>query len=260
MALAQTPKGEVTGSAVVHTAESAKAVIAGASVALPVSVTGTAVFADALRDIPANTTSRVLVVVFLHGSSGLRLAAIAEWQRWLAEQGIASIAPDSFGPADRLTYKSPVGKHVDEKVHALRASEVGLALAALRSAAWADPRQLILAGSSEGSPAGARQSGEGFVGKMIFAWSCEDNYFVESHQTSASKEPPVPNVISTTDPFFSAANPWFGNPAPRGYCGAALKANPRASIVLIPDAPHTLFNLPAARQAVAGSLKETLLR
>ena len=40
-----------------------------------------------------------------------------------------------------------------------------------------------------------------------------------------------------------------------GHCGAALKDNPRAAVVLVPDAPHTLLNLPAARVATAGFLQ-----
>lgn len=257
---AQTPPGEVTGSAVAHTPESAKAVIAGASLALPASVTGAAPFVGALRDMPAHTKVSVPVIVFLHGSSGLGLAAIAEWQRWLASQGFASIAPDSFGLAGRLTYKSPVSKDIYEQIHALRTSEIDLARAALQGAPWADMSRLILAGTSEGSPAVARHSGEGFVGRMIFAWSCEDNYFVQAHQTSINKYQPVLNVISTTDPFFSASNSWVGNASPKGHCGPALKSNSRASVVLIPDAPHTLINFPAARQAVAGFLKDVLAR
>ena len=258
--LAQAPKGEIMGSAVVHDATSAKAVVAGAQVALPASVTGGAAFLGAFRDLPAPTSGSVPVVLLLHGSSGLGLAAIGEWQRWLAGQGIASIAPDSFGLAGRLTYKSPIDKESYEKVHALRASEIGLALDALRGVPWADKGRLVLAGSSEGSPAVARHGGEGFVARMIFAWSCEDNYFVQSHRTAIAGEQPVLNVISSTDPFFSAANAWLGNPAAKGHCGTALKGNSRVSIVLLPDAPHTLINLPAARQAVSGFLKEVLAR
>jgi dienelactone hydrolase len=256
---AQTPQGVVKGSALLHTAESAKAVVAGAQVALPASVTGGLPFVGPFRNVPT-TQGRVPVVVFLHGSSGLKLAAILDWQQWLASQGVASIAPDSFGLPDRLTYTSPIAKDIYEKMHALRASEIGLALAALQGTPWADTRQLILAGSSEGSPAVARHSGEGFLGKVMFAWSCEDNYFVEAHQTFVNKDLPVLNIISNTDPFFSASNSWLGNPAGKGHCGAALKGNSRASVVLLPDAPHTLINLPAARQALMGFLREVLPR
>lgn len=62
------------------------------------------------------------------------------------------------------------------------------------------------------------------------------------------------NVISATDPFFSRANAWLGEPDAQGHCGAALKDNDRASVLLVPNAPHTLLNLPATRSATAGFL------
>jgi dienelactone hydrolase len=258
--LAQTPQGLVKGSAHVHTTESAQAVIAGAQVALPASVTGGLPFAGPWRNLPSNTQGRAPVVVFLHGGTGLKLAAILEWQQWLASHGFASIAPDSFALPERLTYTSPVAKDVYEKLHTLRATEIALALAALQGLPWADTRQLILAGTSEGSIAVARHNGNGFLGKLMFAWSCEDNYFVDAHQTFVNRDLPVLNIISNTDPFFSPSNSWLGNPAAKGHCGAALKGNSRASVVLLPDAPHTLFNLSAARQAVMGFLRELLPR
>lgn len=65
---------------------------------------------------------------------------------------------------------------------------------------------------------------------------------------------PVLNVTSVTDPFFSRTNTWLGNPQAEGHCGAALKGNAQASILLVPNAPHTLLSLPAARSATAGFL------
>ena len=104
-----TPKGEVKGSQTAHGASSRLGLIANAQVVLPAGSAGT-VFVGKWRDIPATGSARYPVVLFLHGSSGLGLAAIGEWQRWLAAQGIASVAPDSFALPDRLTYKSPVSK------------------------------------------------------------------------------------------------------------------------------------------------------
>lgn len=48
------------------------------------------------------------------------------------------------------------------------------------------------------------------------------------------------NVINATDPFFSRSNTWLGNP--------------RTAVLLVPNAPHTLLNLSAARSATAGLL------
>ena len=257
---AQAPKGEIKGSALVHTADSAKGVISGASVALPSKATGGTAYFGKWQDMPAATSSaRVPVVVFLHGSSGLGLAAIGEWQRWLAEQGIASVAPDSFALPDRLTYSSPIDRKTYESIHALRASEIDLALASVRAAAWADTAKLVLAGTSEGAVAVARRS-EGFAARMIFSWSCEDNYFVEAHATAVDPEQPVLNMISTVDPFFSPSNAWLGNPAARGNCGQAFAAARRGAIVLVPGAPHTLIGMPYARAMVRAFLDTAIPR
>jgi dienelactone hydrolase len=157
--LAPAPVGEVKGSAVQHTVASAEGVVQRAAVVLPASSTGAGVFVGTFANAPKDIKARVPVVVFLHGSSGLSLKAIGEWQLWLASLGVASMAPDSFALPDRLTYTSPVNKDVYEKIHALRASEIPLALKALGSAAWADTSRMVLAGASEGGPAVARYRG-----------------------------------------------------------------------------------------------------
>jgi dienelactone hydrolase len=250
------PKGEVIEGPSVHTAASLRDLVANAQVALPAAANGGAAFFGKFRDIPASAQTKAPVVVFLHGSSGLGLAAIGEWQRWLAAQGIASVAPDSFALPSRLTYKSPVDKATYERIHALRGSEIAPTVAALAAAPWADSTRLALAGTSEGATSVARHSGAGFRGRVMYAWSCEDNYFVQQHATRLPPEQPVLNVISLTDPFFSPANGWIGNAQARGHCGDALKAHKNATVVLMAGAPHTLLTLPAARHATAGFLQD----
>ena len=252
-----TAVGDIKGTATQHTAASSLGAAHRAAVVLPASVTGGAIYSGTLDNAPKNAKAKVPVVVFMHGSSGLELKAIGEWQLWLASLGVASIAPDSFALPDRLTYKSPVGKDVYEKIHALRASEIPLALQALRLAPWADTSRLLLAGTSEGGPAVARYAGNEFAGRMLYSWSCENNYFVQDHRTASLTEP-VLNVMSSTDVFFSPSNAWLGNNAAKGYCGDALKDNKQAVIVLIPGAPHTLLNLPATRNATAGFVRDLL--
>ena len=239
-----------------HTPASAKAVMDQAAVVLPTSLTGGSVFSGLLKDAPRDLKGKAPVVVFLHGSSGLSLKAIGEWQQWLATQGVASIAPDSFALPDRLTYKSPVDKTVYEQIHALRASEIRLASDALKGLSWVDTNRLILAGTSEGATSVARYAGNEFAGRILYSWSCENNYFVTEHKSALPQERPVLNVMSSTDVFFSPSNPWLGNSASQGHCGQALKDNKAATIVLIPGAPHTLMNLPQARNATAAFFRD----
>ena len=254
---AEVPQGEVKGSAWKHSESSAAGVVANADVALPAQVTGGEVYFGKLAQAPRIARARVPVVLFLHGSSGLGLKAIGEWQRWLATLGYASIAPDSMSLPDRITYTSPAGKDVYEKIHALRASEITLVLKALGDLPWVDPGRLVLSGASEGGPAVARYAGANFAGRMIFSWSCEDNYFVDAHRTVVPSEP-VLNVMSASDPFFSRANAYIGSVDAQGHCGAALREHKNTTIVLIPGAPHTVLNVPQARMAVEAWLRTTV--
>lgn len=248
------PVGEIKGEAWVHSPQSLAATAQQADVCLPAASAGGSVFCGKFKDIPKQSGSPFPVIVFLHGSSGLGLKAIGEWQQWLASLGYASVAPDSFTLAGHITYKSPIDKDSYEKILALRASEIAPTLAALRGQSWVDPARLILAGTSEGSVPVARYAGTEFAARLLYAWSCEANYFVKEPLNAFETGKPVLNVISATDPFFSRANTWLGNPQAEGHCGAALKDNPRAAVLLVPNAPHTLLNLPAARSATAGFL------
>jgi dienelactone hydrolase len=248
------PTGEIKGAAWVHTKDSLAAAIQQADICLPAAATGGASFCGKFKDLPKVGGKPVPVLVFLHGSSGLGLKAIAEWQQWLASLGYASIAPDSFALADRVTYKSPIDKDSYERIHALRASEIASALSALKGQPWVDFGNLVLAGTSEGSVPVARYQGNEFVARIMYAWSCESNYFVVEPRNNFEPGKPVLNVISASDPFFSKSNTWLNSPDAQGHCGAALKDNSRASVLLVPNAPHTLLNLSATRSATAGFL------
>jgi dienelactone hydrolase len=253
-AQAPTPTGEVQGTAWAHTQESLSSTVDQADVCLPATATGGQPFVGKFKDAPAAAGSKVPVILFLHGSSGLGLKAIGEWQAWLCGLGYASVAPDSFALPGRVTYKSPIDKDAYERIHALRASEIDPALQAIQRQPWADPGRLVLAGTSEGAVPVARYAGAAFKARMLFAWSCEPNYFVTAPRNAFEMNKPVLNIISATDPFFSKSNAWLGNGEAQGHCGAALATNPQASVLLIPNAPHTLLNLPAARSATAGFL------
>lgn len=251
---ASAPQGEVSGTAWVHTPASLLEVVRQADLFLPARATGGTDFAGKFKDAPATSGPRLPVVLFLHGSSGLGSAAIADYQRWLGTQGFASVAPNSFALPGHVSYKSPIDKASYERIHALRASEIAPTLQALAQQPWADLSRLVLVGTSEGAVPVARYPGPEFAARILYAWSCEDNYFVDAPRNAFADRKPVLNVISASDPYFSRANPWLGNAAAAGHCGAALKGHPAASVLLVPDAPHTLFNLPAARNATAGFL------
>jgi hypothetical protein len=81
---------------------------------------------------------------------------------------------------------------------------------------------------------------------------------VKEPQNAFEEGKPVLNIISSTDPFFSKSNTWLGNANAAGHCAAAFKGNALASVLLIPNAPHTLITLNAVKQATAGFLAQTL--
>ena len=246
------------GEAYEHTSASIAAGLANSKVALPASATGDGVV---LADLPAlpQTQGKVPVVVFLHGSSGINPnLGFDQWQQWLAEEGVASFIFDGMQLENRITYKSPVDKAVYEKIHALRGSEIDIAIKALQETPWADMDRLILAGTSEGAVSVARYDGDAFAGKIIYAWSCEDNYFVEHHHTS-NKAVPVLNLISSNDRYYSHENTFLGNADATGNCQLTFGEERKdVQVLLIPNAPHTLINLPAARSATLGFIESVL--
>lgn len=259
--IAATPKGEIKGSAVTHTKESMKQAIDAGWVVLPAALTGADVYEGIFSAAP-KTTGKAPSLIFVHGSGGLN-DNIKAFQRWLAEHlGIASMTMDSFQLPDRMTYSSPIAKSDYEKIHALRSSELTAAVDWLKTTPWFDGR-FVIAGTSEGAVAVARytraESAPVERGRIIFSWSCEDNYHVDGHKTNIPNDLPVLNVMSATDKYFSTANSYLGNDAALGHCGKALAQNKVSSIVLIPGAPHTLMNLPQAREAVEGFLKDRVL-
>lgn len=91
--------------------------------------------------------------------------------------------------------------------------------------------------------------------KLIFSWSCESNYHVEVPRSVLPDDLPVLNVMSLADKYFSSANSYLDNGAAFGYAREALKNNPNASILLLPQAPHTLLNLPQVHAAAAEILQ-----
>jgi dienelactone hydrolase len=256
LASAQTPKGEIKAGPLVHTAESSAGLVNEAQVAFPAPLVQGAVYVGPLKDAPKLSSAKVPVVIFMHGSSGLGLKAIGEWQQWLASLGIASIAPNSFALRDRMTYSSPIDKETYEKLHAFRATEIDITLKALQQMSWADKSKMVLSGTSEGSVPVARYTGKEFAGRIMFAWSCEDNYFVTAHKTAIPDDQPTLNIISSTDPYFSPSNTWLGNAQAIGHCGALLKSNKKASIVLIPGGPHTVLTFPQAKGPVQSFLTD----
>lgn len=247
--------GKLMGSVFEHTPETLAATWDNAYLVLPNQEGDPVVTTPA--QAPADA-GKFPVVLFSHGSSGVN-PAIREFAHWLAaELNIATVVPDSMQTADRLTYTSPVSRTDYEKIHAMRLEELVFAAAELMKAAWFDGRYLV-AGTSEGGVSAARFCADGAAkpesGKMIFSWSCEANYFVDAPGNVFGPEEPVLSVMSLTDKFFGTGNSYLDNPKAFGYPHEALKDNTAAALVLLPQAPHTLLNLPQTHGAVTAFVR-----
>lgn len=234
---ADVPQGTIKGKAWVQTDRTMAEAMAQSWTVLPASVTGDKTYEGTNIRAP-ETKGKAPAVIFVHGSGGINPQIKAFQKRLADELGIASFTADSFQLPDRMTYTSPIDPMDYEKIHALRASEGAVAVARYVRAAAA--------------PAEA--------GRIIFSWSCENNYHVVQHKTRIPDGMPVLNIMSSKDKYFSQANPYLGNHEAVGNCSKALQGNPNARIVLIKDAPHTLMNEPEAREAEDKFLKDVLLK
>lgn len=251
--------GSLQGTVKKHSAETLVATWMNAYVTIP-NNEGGAPKTGQLTDF-VKEDRRYPVVVFMHGSSGVN-AQIKAFAYWLSDAlRIACVVPDSMQTKDRLTYTSPVPAEDYEMIHAMRLEELELAMTEIKKVSWCDGR-VIVAGTSEGGVAAARYQATGEMlqekAKMIFSWSCENNYHVKSHQSHLPDDLPVLNVMSASDKFFSQANSYLDNPKAIGHAGNVLANNKNAEIILLPSAPHTLINLSQTRDAVATFLTRVL--
>lgn len=228
-----------------------------ARLVLPASLARGTTWAGSPSSAPAIADRSPLVIV-MAGSSGIA-PAIKEYQTWLAETlGLPSVAPDSLAIPDRLTYTSPVPVAVYERVHALRLAELENALARASELAWVDRSRIVVMGTSEGAVAIARLPSVQPIARLIYAWSCERNYFVEAPRTAVPIETPVLNMISTEDPYFSPKNPWNASYSVKGSCAEAFAHHKDAQVVLVASDQHTIINRPEVRTATAAFLRRVL--
>ncbi|XUM24782.1 hypothetical protein ACRAVF_13015 [Bradyrhizobium oligotrophicum S58] len=255
--LAADRPGETKGTVLEPSSANLALTWSRANLVLPAALVGGRRWEGHADDAPDVIGIAPLVIV-MHGSSGVA-PAVKEFQAWLADElGVASVAPDSLAIPDRLTYTSPVDVATYERVHALRLAELENALKASRDWSWVDRLRIVLAGTSEGSVAVGRYAGKDVAARLIYSWSCEDNYFVTAPGLGIGPNEPVLNAISARDPYFSAANPWNKDRAVAGSCAAALKDDAKAEVMVIDADVHTILNRPEVRERSARFLRGVL--
>jgi len=255
--LAADKPGETKGTELEPSPDNLALTWAKANLVLPATLLGGRRWEGHAEDAP-DAIGIAPLVILMHGSSGVA-PAVKEFQVWLADElGVASVAPDSLAIPDRLTYTSPVDVATYERVHALRLAELENTLKAARDWSWVDRFRVVLAGTSEGAVAVGRYAGKDAAARLIYSWSCEDNYFVTAPRLGIGPKEPVLNAISARDPYFSAANPWNKDRAVTGSCAAALKDDPKAEVLVIDADVHTILNRPEVRDRTAAFLRGVL--
>ena len=243
---------KITGHVLEPTEQNLALTWQGASVVMPG-------WEGKLSALPAQTGEKRPLVIFMHGSSGVA-PFVKEYQHFLADKlGLASIAPDSMAIPDRLNYDSPIDKPTYERVHTLRSAELGYAFEHALTLPWVDPAKIVVIGTSEGSVPVARYADPRPLARVMYAWSCEDNYFVESHRTAIPLATPVLAMIAAKDPYFSPENPWNADYHVRGTCTQALKNHQSATVVTVASDKHTIVNFPDV-QAITRVFLEKVLK
>lgn len=255
---AQAEAHEIKGSVLDATPGNLEKTWKAAHFVLPAALTGGQRQEGLVPDMPALDGKHVPVVVIMHGSSGVA-GFIKEYQNWLADDlGLVSIAPDSLAIPDRLTYTSPIAKEVYERLHALRLAELENALAKVQGYPWVDRNRIVVIGTSEGSVPVARLPGTLPVGRVMYSWSCETNYFVDQPKIEIPPETPVLSVIASRDPYFSPDSPLNKDMTVKGTCADALKNYKDATITILSTDKHTIMNFPQARDITAAFLRRIL--
>lgn len=190
---------------------------------------------EAVRAQLRNPGGKMPAAVFLHGCAGLPGNTV--FVEYLARQGIAVFAPNSFGRSGR---RAACYAQKGTPVYEYRAEEIAYALARVREISWVDGSRIILVGHSEGGEAAARWSEKGFKALVISGADC-------SHSGPAGSplvptDVPVLAIIGANDrPEWPGCKLW-GRDAP-------------SKSVIIPNAGHAVYKTPEGQREITAFLK-----
>jgi dienelactone hydrolase len=174
------------------------------------------------------------VIVYMHGCSGLDLLS-KQTARDHVLDGFVVVMPDSYARANKppscILEKHQSGLH--RSVIFWRQNEANNAIRNARLLPFADPRNVFLAGLSEGAITTATVKGEPVNARIIEGWTCHAGWAEYAGLAAPESEP----VLS----FTSVDDPWFQNVWARGDCGKFMsKTNGSMSVVFGRD--HVLHD------------------
>lgn len=171
------------------------------------------------------------VILFLHGCGGPRSP------RTFTGLAAIVVAPNSF--AGGAACKADAAYMV--KLVTDRHADVVYAANQLKSAAWADPEKLILAGYSNGAQTTATYPGGEFKARVIVAWTCNNPRVPAQNGVQGSG--PALAVLGTADEFYRKVGI-------TGDCNAALAKREGSRSVLIKGGSHEILDHAETRAAV----------
>ncbi len=169
-------------------------------------------------------------VIYLHGCAGLGPAAYSRMY-YLAEQGYAVIAPDSFArekyPQSCNPYSRASGMY--RGTLPLRQRDLAYVIARAGELGWVDADRMALFGVSEGglvaATYGSPQGKGALKARVIEGWTCQSRGWPEYRGINAPASQPVLTLVAKYDP-------WYQNVWTRGDCSEFVnRSNGSRSVV-----------------------------
>jgi hypothetical protein len=182
------------------------------------------------------------VILFMHGCNA------TQRPKAFLDLGAIVVEPNSFWQGERCTLNAAeMGKLL-----AARAIDLADAAKQLKSAPWADPKRLLLAGYSQGGIAAALYEGPEFKARIVIAWPCQPRSSGPSGpETGVRGEGPVLAIQSRNDRLYERLGI-------EGDCGPEISGRPGSRSVLIPGNIREIMDHPATREAIAAFVPEVL--
>jgi dienelactone hydrolase len=182
------------------------------------------------------------VILFMHGCNA------TQRPKALLELGAIVVAPNSFWQGERCTLNAAE----TAKLLSGRANDLADGVKHLKAAPWADPKQLLLAGYSQGGIAAALYDGPEFKARIVIAWPCQPRSSGPSGpEEGVHGQGPVLAIQSRNDEFYKHLNI-------EGDCGPEISGRPGSRSVLIPGNTHEIMDHAATRDAIAAFVPEAL--
>jgi dienelactone hydrolase len=172
------------------------------------------------------------VILFMHGCGGPRSP------RTFMGFGAIVVAPNSLaaGAACKPDAAYMVKQVSDRQGH------VAYAAQQLKSAAWADPAKLVLAGYSNGAQTSATYPGDEFKARVIVAWTCNNPRAPAQNGMKGSG--PVLAVLGTADEYYQKIGI-------SGDCSGAVANRAGSRSILIKGGTHEILDHAETRAAVS---------